>query len=298
MSDLRLFETFAAVASLGSFRAAAARLNTTQPAVSQRILQLEEQYGARLFQRSSRMVRLTAKGQEFAGYAERILGLDGELRRRLKERDALTGAMRLGVSESIVHTWLPAFMGRLAREHPRLSLEIEVETTPILRQRLLSQQIDLAFLLGPLVDPGVENIALSSLALSVLASPAFPLPPPPLSAAALAALPIVTFGRRTQPHMLLRALLSTAEAPAPVIHASASLAPAIRLAVAGVAVAVIPHAVAAREIAAGELEIAPTELALPSLDFTASWLRRAGDGMAAAVGALAVESATSADNKF
>jgi DNA-binding transcriptional LysR family regulator len=287
VTDFRLLETFIAVASLGSFRAAAARLNTTQPAVSQRIVQLEEQYGARLFVRSSRMVRLTPKGQAFVGFAERILRLNDDMRRSLADDTALRGAVRLGVSESIVHTWLPGFMGLLARQHPRLSLEIEVDTTPTLRERLLSQNIDLAFLLGPLTDPGVENLPLPALPLAVLASPRFHLPPPPVPAAALAAAPLITFARRTQPHAALRALLTRPDWPEPVIHASAALAPAVRLAVEGVAAAIIPPAVAAREIASGELVIVETDLVLPALRYAASWLRLNTASAAGAVAALA-----------
>jgi DNA-binding transcriptional LysR family regulator len=301
MSDFRLLETFSAVAALGSFRAAAERLNTTQPAVSQRIRQLEEDLGARVFDRTSRVVRLTAKGQELAGYADRILRLGADMRAALAEgtekgaarRPALAGVVRLGAAETIVHTWLPGFVGLLSREHPRLTLEIEVDTSPSLRQRLLSQSIDLALMLGPLSDPGVEHVPLPAENLAVLINPALLKGATLLSVQDLAARPIVTFARRTQPHQALRALLARPEWPAPVIHACAALTPALRLAAEGVAVAVLPPAVAARELEAGELVVVETDLDLPRLEFHACWLHRSVPGAAEAVGRLAAAHAVS-----
>ncbi len=63
MIDLKSLETFVWVARQQSFRAAAERLNTTQPAVSQRIVQLEDHLGVSLLQRTTRRVALTGKGR-------------------------------------------------------------------------------------------------------------------------------------------------------------------------------------------------------------------------------------------
>ncbi len=288
MPGFKNLETFVAVASLGSFRAAAERLNTTQPAVSQRIAQLERHYGARLLDRTSRVVSTTAKGREFLAYAERILRLNAELRAALGDATDLRGTLRLGVAETVVHTWLPGFIGEVARRHPRVAVEIEVDTTPLLRERLLGREIDLAFLLGPLSDPQVLNLPLNSVPLAFLASPDFPLPPPPVSREALSQLPLITFARRTQPHAALRALMTSSDLPPPRIHASAALAPVLRLAVEGVGVAVIPPAVASRELDDGRLIAVVTDVVLPALSFTASWLGGPETGLAEAVAAMAV----------
>lgn len=199
MQDFKTLETFVAVATLGGFRAAAERLNTTQPAVSQRIAQLEHHYGARLLERTSRVVTTTDKGREFLAYAERILRLGAEMRSALSEPGAMRGTLRLGVAETIVHSWLPGFIGHVARQHPAIAVEIEVDTSPLLRGRLIAKEIDLAFLLGPLTDPLVRNLPLNRVPLAFLASPDFALPNLPLSVAALAQLPLITFARHTQP---------------------------------------------------------------------------------------------------
>ncbi|RVD71677.1 LysR family transcriptional regulator, partial [Mesorhizobium sp. M4A.F.Ca.ET.029.04.2.1] len=71
--NIKQLETFVLVATFGSFRKAAERLNTTQPAVSTRIAGLEEALGAKLFERQSSTVRLTAEGQRLLPPAQRVL---------------------------------------------------------------------------------------------------------------------------------------------------------------------------------------------------------------------------------
>lgn len=287
MQDFKTLETFVAVATLGGFRAAAERLNTTQPAVSQRIAQIEHRYGARLLERTSRVVTLTEKGRECLAYAERILRLAAEMRIALSEPGAMRGTLRLGVAETIVHSWLPGFIGHVARQHPAVAVEIEVDTSPLLRERLIGKEIDLAFLLGPLADPLARNLPLNRVPLAFLASPDFALPATPLSIAALAQQPLITFARHTRPHAALRTLLARSDLPPPRIHASAALAPVVRLAVEGVGIALIPPAVAQRELAEGALIVVETEVALPDLSFTASWIGGDDSSLASAVAAMA-----------
>ena len=70
---LKQLESFVWVAKLGSFRATAERLNTTQPNISVRISQLETVLGVRLFHRDSGSVALTPMGHSLLGQAERVL---------------------------------------------------------------------------------------------------------------------------------------------------------------------------------------------------------------------------------
>ena len=63
MTDFRSIETFLWVVKLGSFRGAAQRLNTTQPAISQRIAQLEREMGVKLLNRDHRVASPTPSGR-------------------------------------------------------------------------------------------------------------------------------------------------------------------------------------------------------------------------------------------
>ena len=160
MIDLRGIETFYWVATLGGFRAAAEKLHASQPAISQRISQLEDQLGIRLFDRDKRSVRLTVRGQALLTQAERMLQLRQDMLALAREENAIAGRLTLGVAETIVQTWLSTLLARVHDLFPALALEIEVDNTPPMRNHLLAHRIDLAFLLGPLSEAEVENLDL------------------------------------------------------------------------------------------------------------------------------------------
>ena len=163
MLDFRSIETFLWVVKLGSFRGAAARLNTTQPAISQRIAQLEREMGVKLLNRDHRVASPTPSGRQMMVYAEKLIGLRSEMMAEVGDRSAMRGVMRLGVAETIVHTWLPRLVKSVNEVYPNLSLEIEVDITPNLTARLLAQEIELAFVVGPLSASGVHNRVLARL---------------------------------------------------------------------------------------------------------------------------------------
>tara|TARA_E500000081_G_C5993456_1_gene287867 strand:- start:73 stop:780 length:708 start_codon:yes stop_codon:yes gene_type:complete len=188
------------------------------------------------------------------------------------DRSAMRGILRLGVSETIVHTWLPQLIERVASTHPNLSLEVEVDITPNLRARLLAQEIDLAFCLGPLSFSNVRNRVLCDYPISFVASPMLGLGDRVLTVHDLARFAIITFARKTQPYEIVRSLFNRPDLPHTRLHASASLGTVIRMATDGLGVAVIPTAIVERELAEGQLRLLSTDLHVPTLTFAASWL--------------------------
>ncbi|HXB79528.1 MAG TPA: LysR family transcriptional regulator [Bradyrhizobium sp.] len=272
MVDFKSIETFLWVVTLGSFRGAGQRLNTTQPAISQRIAQLERELGVKLLNRDHRVVSPTPSGRQLMVYAEKLIGLRAEMMAEVGERSAMRGVLRLGVAETIVHTWLPRLIKSVNTAHPNLSLEIEVDITPNLTARLLEQEIELAFLVGPLSAAGVRNRVLCDYPVGVLASPSLGLGNGALKIQDLAKFPIITFPRKSQPYEIVRSLFNRPDLPPIRLHASASLATVIHMAVEGLGIAVIPTSIVENELADGRLQLLATELKIPPLTFSASWL--------------------------
>jgi DNA-binding transcriptional LysR family regulator len=272
MVDFKSIETFMWVVTLGSFRGAAQRLNTTQPAISQRIAQLEREMGVKLLSREHRMASPTASGRQLMVYAEKLIGLRSEMMAEVGDRSATRGVMRLGVAETIVHTWLPRLIKSVNTAYPNLSLEIEVDITPNLSARLLAQEIELAFVVGPLSAAGVYNRVLCDYPIGFLASPALGLGDAPLTVHDLAKFPIITFPRKTQPYEIVRSLFNRPDLPPIRLHASASLATVIHMAIEGLGIAVIPTAIVENELADGRLQLLSTDLKISPLTFSASWL--------------------------
>lgn len=292
MAEFKNLETFVWVVKLGSFHGAAAKLSATQPAISQRIAQLEAEFGVQLLKRESRPVVATQARRDLLIHAERLLRLRTEMERALAAPAAVRGVLRLGVSETIVHTWLSRFIDQVSEMYPALALEIEVDISANLRERLVAQEIDLAFLLGPVSAASIRNRYLCRFPLAFIASAALALPANPVPLAVLAKHPLITFSRRTRPYMEINELFARPDLPPIRLHATASLAPAVRMALDGRAIAIIPPAIVAREIAEKKLRIITSESALPELSFTASWPNNPGDSIAEIVADIAIKCAT------
>src|SRR5215831_18467974 len=272
MLDFRSIETFLWVVKLGSFRGAAARLNTTQPAISQRIAQLEREMGVKLLNRDHRVASPTPSGRQMMVYAEKLIGLRAAMMAEIGNASAMRGVMRLGVAETIVHTWLPRLVKSVNEIYPNLSLEIEVDITPNLTARLLAQEIELAFVVGPLSASGVHNRLLVDYPIGFLASPSLGLGNGLVTRQDLARFPIITFPRKTKPYEVVREVFDRPELPPIRLHASASLATVIHMAIEGLGIAVIPTAIVENELAGGRLVQLDTNLKIPPLTFAASWL--------------------------
>jgi DNA-binding transcriptional LysR family regulator len=188
------------------------------------------------------------------------------------DRLAMRGVLRLGVAETIVHTWLPRLIKSVNTTYPNLSLEIEVDITPNLNARLLAQEVELAFVLGPPPDAGVRNRVLCDYPVGFFASPSLGFGNGPHALAELAKFPIITFPSKTRPYEMVRALFNRPELPPIRLHASASLATVIHMANEGLGVAVIPAAIVENELASGRLQQLGTDFNIPPLTFSAAWL--------------------------
>ncbi|HLH92799.1 MAG TPA: LysR family transcriptional regulator [Xanthobacteraceae bacterium] len=270
MIEFKTLETFVWVANLRSFRGAAEKLHTTQPAVSMRIAQLEETLKVPLFERDRRRVAPTEKGRELIGYAERLLRLRAEMIEAVGDPSTMRGLVRLGVAETIVHTWLPAFIERVNTAYPNLELEIEVDISTNLHDRLVGRDLDLAFLLGPAAHPNIHSRPLCAFPLAFMAHMDIKLGKKPVALADIARHPVITYSRNTEPYAALRELFARAGLQ-PTIHASASLATVVHMALDGIGIATLPPAILPGMAARGRLRAIATEANLPSLNFVMSW---------------------------
>ena len=273
MADFRSLEVFYWVATLSSFRRASEQVNTTQPAVSQRIAALEHEYGT-LFERRSRDVTLTERGRVLLGFAERFLALQSEMQAALDETGRTTGTLRLGVAETVVHLWLSRFIERMRTVHPGISVDITVDISPNMQAALVANELDLAFLLGPITVPSLVNRPLFAVPVAWIAAPGLVPDEEPLSLGALMRHPLVTYPRATSPYVELRDLVLKANLLPSQIHTSASLATIVKMGVERLGICVIPPAIVRNELASGALRVLPTEQALSDLTFTATHAKR------------------------
>lgn len=295
MRDLRSLETVLWIVRLGGFRAAAARLNTTQSAISARIAQLERELGIRIFQRGAR-VTLTAEGTALLRYAERMVDLREDMLRAIADPAAMRGLLRIGISETLAHTMLPRLVQRIGALHPAILLDMVVDITPALRGSLVAGHIDIAMLAGTVDDPRAVNEPLCTYPLGWLASPSLGLPDRPLRLAELTRWPILSFSHDTEISATLRGLLDAAGTPGVRLWGSTSIATMAELARAGVCVSVMQFIAADRELASGALRrIEVSDVTLPAVGFHISYIRKPDSHVAATIAALAQEVAGQGD---
>src|SRR5581483_9432848 len=129
LTDLKGLEALVWISKKGSFSAAAKQLNTTQPAISMRIRELERKLGVPLVDRSRGRLRLTPRGMECLSYADRIVSITSYLVQSVADLHGLEGRVRIGVSESIALSWLSDLVWRINREYPKAVLEMQVDLT-------------------------------------------------------------------------------------------------------------------------------------------------------------------------
>ena len=235
---------------------------------------------------------MTPKGFELLGYAERMLQLRADMLQAVSEKVAMRGLIRLGVAETIVHTWLSRLIERIHAVYPSITLEIEVDTTPNLRNGLVTRQLDVAFLLGPVSEARMKNVPLCSYPLAWVASPTLTLPPEPVPLASLARWPIITYPRNTRPYADIHELFTRPDVPDLRVYGNASLSTIVRMTIDGIGVSAIPPVVIGRELAERKLRLVRAERSLPDLHFTATYSVKPDSYVAAAVAELAREVAS------
>lgn len=163
-------ETLLWIARLGTFRAAAERLGTTQPAISARVREIEEQLGIALFRREGRNMVLTARGRRlvkeceplWAGFEKALLTASGF--------EGATGTVRIGSGEIAAASCLPGFVHAVERDLPGVTLEIELDLTARMLTQLLGGTIDMALLAGPVASPGIRTAEIGAVGLVWVAS--------------------------------------------------------------------------------------------------------------------------------
>ncbi len=157
MIKLDLYRIFCEVAKVRSFSKAAVSLYMTQPAVSQAIMQLEEELGIRLFVRTSKGVTLTAEGQLIYKYTSSAMNLINSGEKKLAEiKNLMAGELKIGVGDTISRYYLLPYLEKFHRLHSNIKLKIFNGTTIELCSMLKAGEIDLAVCNLPVYDSAFE----------------------------------------------------------------------------------------------------------------------------------------------
>ena len=171
MSIYENLETFVVAVRSGSFAGAARQLGLSPAMVGRRIQALEERYGARLIERTTRAQRLTALGESFYAQAQQVLDATAELDEltkatpgRLEGRVRLTGPATLGTHR------LAAIVARFCEAHAAVTVEMSLSDR---RADIISEGYDFAVRIGELQNSSMIARPIGLYRLLVCAAPSY-----------------------------------------------------------------------------------------------------------------------------
>ncbi|HEY0799028.1 MAG TPA: LysR substrate-binding domain-containing protein [Candidatus Baltobacteraceae bacterium] len=146
------------------FTRAAEELAIAQPALSQQIKSLEQELGVRLFDRSSRRVRLTDAGAAFVTDARRIVDEADRLQTTMHEyAGLLRGRVVVGTIQLFSEGTLPQLLGRFHREFPGIEIALREDVTQAMLTDLRAGSLDVA--IANISDPSTHrDLAVTPLA--------------------------------------------------------------------------------------------------------------------------------------
>lgn len=245
------------VVRLGSFSAAARKLNLSQPAVSLQIRELESRVGVRLVERMGKRAFATEAGRALIEHGARITA---EAERALvtmrRHREGWLGRVRIGTSFVILNYLLPPILKRVRHEHPDLEIGISLGSSAQKVEQLLRNEIDLGVVALPVANPHLEVTVLRHDRM-MAALPLRAKAPARLRPADFARWPLILDSPGSRMSRIVRDWFAAAEnAPRPAmevgdIHAIKTLVAA------GVGASVLPMDALGFEARRGELQVRP-----------------------------------------
>jgi DNA-binding transcriptional LysR family regulator len=269
--NTRFLETFITLAELENFRATSRVLHATPAAVSLRIKALENELKTELIDRSTPGFRLTPAGQSLLGHARKVVDAARSLRAAAGQEIVVGGKLRLGVIETVVHSWLAHYISYLNTTYPQLEVDLTVDSSAVLQRRLLAGDLDLAIRVEGIDCNRAASRALASYPVRWIARRGLlPRRQRDLITRVLQR-PILTFGRGTAPQVALENIvyaLARQENVSPDstrITCSPSVAAIVQLVRDGYGVAAMPSLIVADELQSGEFVELPLKPVPPPI---------------------------------
>ena len=174
MVDSRLYSLLK-VAEFGNYTRAAEQLSLTQPAVSQHIRSLEEEFKIKIFERVSNKLHITHEGETVLKYAKRILALVSNLRRELNNEKLQLRSLTIGITHTAESNAIAEALAKYANSRGGISLKIITDVAVNLYDKLKNYEIDLAVVEGSTNDPDLVYLMLDSDCLVLAVAPEHPL---------------------------------------------------------------------------------------------------------------------------
>jgi DNA-binding transcriptional LysR family regulator len=214
---------FADVIELGSFSAAAERLNLTQPAVSQQVKQLERRFALKLIERVARKVTPTPAGIELMAHARRLEAvMAGALDAMARHATGALGRVRIGTGATACIHLLPPVLRDLRGRLPSLEIAVSTGNTAHILKLLEDNALDVGLVTLPARGRALSITPVLDDEFVAIASPDAPPLPRRVTPAVLAARPLVLYESGAQTRRIVNGLGGEAHPSSPSWSSAAS----------------------------------------------------------------------------
>jgi DNA-binding transcriptional LysR family regulator len=151
--QLHIFHT---VAEIGSFSLAAQMLHMTQPAVTMQVQGLEDYFGTKLLNRSTKKIELTEAGQTLFPHAQRSIEIMRETDVAMSSfTHMLQGRLQLGASLTIGEYVLPRLLGPFGQQYPQINIVMKVMNTTQIIDEICKHQLNFGLIEAPIQHPNM-----------------------------------------------------------------------------------------------------------------------------------------------
>lgn len=148
--DFDQLTTFLEVAKLGNFSRAGQKVYRSQSAVSVQIRQLEQEYGAKLLDRSGKTVRLTPAGEVLLSYVKQLLALRSESLRAVADQGATPrGMLAIGANEATCLYVLPDVFAEYSKLYPDVQISVYRNFSRKILERVEEGSVDIGIVTMP-----------------------------------------------------------------------------------------------------------------------------------------------------
>lgn len=161
--NLQQLKYIMAIDRFRNFAKAADACNISQPTLSAMLMKLEEELDVRIFERSNKMVTLTAVGEKILRQAQTVVMETDRITEIVREeKGALSDAFSLSVGPTIAPYLLPKFIKHYRESYPSVALSISEMKANFMLDALLRGELDAGIAIADNVRPGILEIPLYS----------------------------------------------------------------------------------------------------------------------------------------
>jgi DNA-binding transcriptional LysR family regulator len=270
--NTRFIETFVTLAQQGSFRATARLLHSSPGTISTRIKALEDELKTELIDRAATEFSLTPAGQALLGPAKSVVEAARALRQAAGLKLEMLVPIRFGVIDTIVHSWLSLYVTQLKERFPGLTIELTVDSSPALKRKLLSGDLDIAVCATAIDTDKIISRRIASYPVRWIGRRDLMSSPDEDPVRAALARPILTFGRGTASHLAVERIVQALGRRVGIaesqirITCSSSVAAIVQLVRDGYGIAAIPPLFSSEELRTGLFAELPLDPLPPAID--------------------------------